>query len=298
MITQISETSVLETIQESILHQAILEGFVFDETIAIDATHIEAHDQVPVKEDKPKPEPKKRGRKSKEEREKCLQEKAKSEQNLPLYEKPIEVQLDASLQELRSSAPIIPKWGIKKNSEGKNIFWFGDKGHLVVGTKSQYIFQSLFTSGNLNDGKGVNPLLKGVQERFPALSIQYGTMDADYDYMPIYTQLYRMKTQSVITYNKKNEQELIGYNEHFGPTCVREHAYRYDRRDAKYETLKYTRPKECKDCLLAKDSLCQKVYKVKITTDLRKYTAPARGSNALFHQNRMSDLEVQTTLKH
>ena len=31
-------------------------------------------------------------------------------------------------------------------------------------------------------------------------------------------------------------------------------------------------------CPLAKDSLCQKIYKVKIETDLRRYTAPARGS--------------------
>ena len=48
----------------------------------------------------------------------------------------------------------------------------------------------------------------------------------------------------------------------------------------KYETLKYTQPKECKDRPLANDDLCQKVYKVRITTDLRKYTAPARGSKA------------------
>ena len=35
-----------------------------------------------------------------------------------------------------------------------------------------------------------------------------------------------------------------------------------------------------KTVLLANDGLCQKVYKVRITTDLRKYTAPARGSKA------------------
>ncbi|MDQ0341056.1 hypothetical protein J2S00_003900, partial [Caldalkalibacillus uzonensis] len=50
--------------------------------------------------------------------------------------------------------------------------------------------------------------------------------------------------------------------------------------DSKYQTLKFTRPKECKDCPLAHDSLCQKVYKIRITTDLRRYTAPARGSKA------------------
>ena len=35
-------------------------------------------------------------------------------------------------------------WGVKKNSEGKNVFWYGYKAHLAVGTKSQYILQSLF----------------------------------------------------------------------------------------------------------------------------------------------------------
>lgn len=56
------------------------------------------------------------------------------------------------------------------------------------------------------------------------------------------------------------------------------YAYRYDSYDAKYEMLKYVRPRACESCPLAQDSLCQKGYKVKMTTDLRKYTAPARGS--------------------
>ena len=41
----------------------------------------------------------------------------------------------------------------------------------------------------------------------------------------------------------------------------------------------FVRPKECDTCPLAKGSLCQKVYKVKIETDIRKYTAPGRGSD-------------------
>lgn len=279
VITQISESNVLECVQETLLLQAISEGFVSDDTVAIDATHIEARDQAPKsKEEKPEPKPKKRGRKSKEEHEKWLEEKAEKEANLSLYEKPMEAQLDVSLDDLRTFVPIDPKWGIKKNSEGKNTFWFGYKGHLAVGTKSQYILQSLFSSGSLNDGKAAIPLLKGIQERLPSLVIRFGTLDAGYDYMPIYEQIYRMNAQSVIAYNKKNESDPIGFDKHFAPTCVREHSYRYDSFDAKYETLKYTRPKECHNCPLANDSLCQKVYKVKITTDLRRYTAPARGS--------------------
>ena len=225
-------------------------------------------------------EPKKRRRKPKEEREQWLIEQAEKEANMPLYEKKIEAQLDVPLAELRAEVPGDPKWGVKKNSEGKNVFWFGYKAHLIVGTSSQYILDSLFSSGSLNDGKAAIPLLKGVHERFPELSLRYHTMDADYDFEPIYEQVHRMDQQSVVAYNKRNEGELLGYDKHFAPTCFREHSYRYDSFDSKYETLKYTRPKECSDCPLANEGICQKVYKVKITQDLRKYTAPARGSLA------------------
>ncbi len=103
-------------------------------------------------------------------------------------------------------------------------------------------------------------------------------MDAGYDYEPIYTQIHRMGHQAIIAYNKRNEPEPIVFDKYFAPTCFRKHSYRYDSYDKRYKTLKYSRPRDCKNCPLANDSIFQKVYKVKITTDLRKYTAPARGS--------------------
>ena len=147
---------------------------------------------------------------------------------------------------------------------------------MAVGSKSQYILQSLVSSASLNDGKAAIPLLKGVQERLTSLNIQYGTLDAGYDYEAIYTQLYRMEAKAIIAYNKRNEGELLGFDEHFAPTCVREHSYRYDSFDERYRTLKYTQPSECKTCPLVHDSLCQKVYKIKMETDIRKYSAPGR----------------------
>jgi transposase len=53
------------------------------------------------------------------------------------------------LDQLRADIPPNTEWGVKKNSKGKNVFWYGYKAHLAVGTKSQYILQSLFSSGNL-----------------------------------------------------------------------------------------------------------------------------------------------------
>lgn len=276
MISKLAETEIIENINSSTLLQAIDEGFVKDENVAIDACHFEARDQAPAQEKKTKPEPKKRGRKTKEEKEQYDQQKLEEEQNKTLYEKTIAEQFDVSLKELRTEIPIEPAWGIKKNSEGKNVFWYGYKAHLAVGTKSQYILQSIMSSGNLNDGKAAILLLKGIHSL--SLSIKYGMMDAGYDYTPIYQQLFRMDAHSIIAYNKRREGEIEGFDQHFAPTCVREHSYRYDSYDKKYKTIKYCRPKECKDCPLVSDSLCQKVYKVKIETNLRKYTAPARGS--------------------
>src|SRR5690606_41974011 len=128
--------------------------------------------------------------------------------------------------------------------------------------------------------KAAVPLLKGIHECVSLSTLRYETMYAGYDDEPIYTQVHRMGQQSVIAYDKRNEPGPTCFDKHFAPTCFREHSYRYDSFDPKYETLKYTRPKECKDCPLANEGLCQKVYKVKISTDLRKYTATARSSKA------------------
>lgn len=45
MITKISYPNVSKCIQETLLHQAISEGFITDDTTAMDATHIEARNE-------------------------------------------------------------------------------------------------------------------------------------------------------------------------------------------------------------------------------------------------------------
>jgi len=117
LVDKLEASNVLEQVQEQVIEQALEEGFITDDTIAIDATHFEARDQAPPKQEKVKPTPKKRGRRSKVEREQWLREQAEKEANKPLYD--------------------------KKNSERKNEFWYGYKAHLAVSASSQYILQSL-----------------------------------------------------------------------------------------------------------------------------------------------------------
>lgn len=278
MVQIIAESNCLDLLQDYLIQTVLAEGFLSDEHIAIDATHFESRDASKPSEKKEPVPPKKRGRKSKEEQVAHLAEQTEIEANQTTYEKEIKHQLDTPLNVLFQDAPIQPMWGIKKNSEGKNTFWFGYKGHLAVSTKSQYIVASFMTSGNLSDSKAAIPLLKKIQE-LSHNQFTTGIFDAGYDYEAIYEQLYRYKMRAVIPYNKRNEGEFLGFDELFHPTCVLERSYRYDSYDEKYNTLKFTRPKECGSCPLNHDSLCQKVYKIKCDSDLRKFTSPPRGAD-------------------
>lgn len=277
MITLISESDAMTRIHDDLILLAIQEAHITEENIAIDATHFEARDRATGSKNKKKPASKKRGRKPKAEREQWLKEKEAAEKALPIYEKKIEHQLAESVETLFREAPLAPMWGVKKNSEGKNVYWFGYKAHLAVSTKSQYILAGFMTSGNLHDSKAAIPLLKKIEQNLPT-KFNAGLFDAGYDYKPIYEQLQAQNLQAVIPYNQRNEGEVVGFDEHFAPTCVLEHSYRYDSFDTRYNTLKYTRPKECANCPLQHDSLCQKTFKIKQSTDIRKYTYPARGS--------------------
>ncbi|WP_431028769.1 transposase [Lysinibacillus sp. LZ02] len=276
LVDVISQSEVFDKLQDDLIQTAFTEGFLNDQHLSVDATHFEARDASKPSEKKEKA-PKKRGRKSKKEREAWLAEQAEIETNLTTYEKKLEAQLTIPTPTLWQDIPIEPKWGVKKNSDGKNTFWFGFKGHLAVSTKSQYIVARLMSSGNLSDSKAAIPLLKKIAEVIPK---QFSTtiFDAGYDYEAIYRQILHQDMKAVIPYVKRRESEILGFDEHFRPTCVREHSYCYDSFDEKYSSLKFTRPKECATCPLREDSLCQKVFKIKCETDIRKYTYPARGS--------------------
>ena len=286
MIQKIHASSALGEIQNELVSQAFQEGFIEGDVIAIDATHIEARDRLPEKkkeEEVPvKQSPKKRGRKPKAEREIWLKEQQELEENRPLFEKKIEAQLPLDFKTIEQQIPQGPHWGIKKNSEGKNVFWFGFKGHLLVDCKSQYILKSLLSSGNVNDGKMAIPLLKALHELHPKLKPSYTLFDAGYDYAPIYHQAKAIGSRPLIDYNPRNEQLPEDKDKYFRPKCQEGHSYRYDSYDSQYDTLKYTQPKECKECPLKENNQCQKAFKVKVSSDPRKYTVPARGSGSYF----------------
>lgn len=287
LIQKLQKSQVFQQSQEQLVQEAFQEGFIDASAIAMDATHVEARDRGPDKKkddtdllatELPK---KKRGRKSKGERDQWLNEQLELEENRPLFEKKVEAQLPYTYDDLLKEIPLSPAWGVKKNSEGKNVFWYGFKAHLLVDCKSQYILTALLSSGNINDGKMAIPLLKGLAERHSGLPVSHVLADAGYDLVPIYKQTEIMGARALIDYNRRNEQQDVDVDKYFRPICKEGHSYRYDSYDSKYETLKYTQPKECQECPF-NNGQCQKVFKQKVEENPRRYTVPARGSDSYY----------------
>lgn len=64
---------------------------------------------------------------------------------------------------------------------------------------------------------------------FYSLQFLFALIDVGCDYETNYKQVYQMKGFSIIAYNKSNVSDNL--DEHFEPTCIKEHSYRYDRFD-------------------------------------------------------------------
>jgi transposase len=124
------------------------------------------------------------------------------------------------------------------------------------------------------------PLLKALAQRHPYLDIKHVLLDAGYDFDAVYQQVRKIGARPLIDYNPRNEAPIEGKDKDFKPVCKEGHPYVYDSFDAKYESLKYTRPKECANCPLFEQGEYQSVFKIKVESDVRKYTVPARGSHS------------------
>ncbi|MFD2882317.1 transposase [Paenibacillus rhizoplanae] len=154
--------------------------------------------------------------------------------------------------------------------------YYGFKANLLVDTNSQYILSGLWSSANPNDQRMAVVLLKGLLLKFPMLKVKHILGDKGYDCAAIYQLIHSLGAYPAIALIHHKDPPA-GMNLDYTPVCTQGHAYRYDSFDAKYETLKYTRPSECQGCALS-GSDCQKVFKIRIQTDLRLHSYPARGS--------------------
>ncbi|WP_059041934.1 transposase [Paenibacillus rubinfantis] len=313
LIHALQQNGLLEKLQDRLVLSALEEGFVSGTHIAVDSSIVEAWDcqfsesaskrraarrskkqsktpeleqlKLDVTESQPPPvseRPRKptypRGRASAEETERRRKEREAYEASLGPFEKKVEDMLSSTYDELLAALPRQAARCDKKNSKGRLTSWYGFKANILVDTDSQYILSGVFSSANPNDQRMAILLLKGLPLKFPMLKVKHVLGDKGYDSKAVYQLIHSLGAYPVIDIIHHTEPPE-GMNRDYSPVCKEGHAYRYDSFDTKYETLRYTRPNECKDCPFAESS-CQKVFKIRIETDLRKHTYPARGSES------------------
>lgn len=313
LIHALQQNGLLEKLQDGLVLSAMEEGFVTGTHIAVDSSIVEAWDcqfsesaskrraarrvkkqdkasaaeqlqlaagesQTPPSRERPKKPVYGRGRISAEEKERRRKELETYEASLEPFEKKIEAMLPYTYEELLAALPRQAARCDKKNSKGRLTSWYGFKANVLVDTDSQYILSGVFSSANPNDQRMAILLLKGLEQKFPSLKVKHVLGDKGYDSKAVYQLIHSLGAYPIIDMIHHTEPPE-GMNKDYNPVCKEGHAYKYDSFDPKYKTLRYTRPSECKDCPFAKSG-CQKIFKIRMETDLRKHTYPARGSKS------------------
>lgn len=308
LITRLAQSGVLRNVLDTLVDQAIANGFLSGEILAIDSSHIEAFDRnpklderkettvsapsvceepalfsadtcTPSKEAKPqKPKRSKRGGIPKAEMIEWRKQMDAYKASLSLFEREVADMLPARYEELARDMPQYPSTGAKGDPRGTHRvkFWYGYKANLLVDTVSQYIVAGETCSAHVSDQRPAIMLLKRLQERFPDLKVKHVLADKGYDSEPVYRQIRELGAFPIIPLIHRTKLPLRE-DKHYRPLCEQGHPYRYDSYDPKRGTVKFTRPKECTTCPLLAQG-CQKVIKIRMETDVRKYTAPGRGS--------------------
>ncbi|MEK0313909.1 transposase [Cohnella sp. 56] len=307
LYTKLADSGVLWTLHEQMIRRAYAAGFISGDILCMDSSHIEADENSPARKkaktaapDTPHPaliteaavsvpapspvaDPRKqykRGRPKAEDMERRRQERAAWEASLPLFERKIEEMLPLPFEDLQPHIPKDPSSSSKTGSDGKQKWWYGYKLHALADSKSQYLVSALFSSAHVSDGRIAIPLLKKFTGDLPNWSVRHVLADAGYDFMAVYKQVREMNAWPLIDFNERSDKPPEGYNEQFSPICEKGHAFVYDSFDAQYKRLKFTRPKECATCPLPSKDQCQKIKKIKVGQDLRRFTVPARASQS------------------
>lgn len=261
MKTLSQHLDLLETMNQALLRCVNEEFGIFNENVAIDVTSVEARTKA-HQTDNPK---------------------------LPSTKEQRAMTTEAILAQV----PSYPSWGVKKNSQGKNYFWFGYKATLAVSSSSQYILHLHVASAFAADVSLAIPTVRKVHELTRQTQPNnYYLFDKGYDASALYEEVHQLNHEPIISLKKvpKNVGEV---NDHFTPTCLLEYSYRYDSYDKRYGALKFSRPEmHCRECPLKREGLCQQVIKIKQMNDPRKYNHPARGTFAWKHlYNQRSSVE-------
>lgn len=98
-----------------------------------------------------------------------------------------------------------PNWGMKRDTHGNNIRWFGWKLHILSDSKSELPLSIMVTPANIHDGNIAIPLVKVLKEDYNQFfRPKYYAMNSGYDYKNIYVSIINdFEDVPIIAYNPR-----------------------------------------------------------------------------------------------
>lgn len=115
-----------------------------------------------------------------------------------------------------------PNWGMKRDTNGNNIRWFGWKLHILCDSKSEIPLDICMTPANVHDGTVVLDLIDQFLGNYNhSFNPSYYAMDSGYDYESIYRRIIDdYDAIPVIAYNPRGSKAPPeGLDQDMHPVC-------------------------------------------------------------------------------
>ena len=171
-------------------------------------------------------------------------------------------------------------WGIKSDTFGKKMRWFGYKIHLSTDTASDLPMAIIVTPANRNDGD-VGPAMIEKTVAITEKQLKYAMLDAGYDQVKNYEAVHNQGAQAIIPLNLRGEKEPpTGFASNGTPKCSMGFEMTYwgvDKNALKFRCPHATGKVDCPmGTTWCSSSNYGMVKKVHVDEDLRRFCSPHR----------------------
>lgn len=136
-----------------------------------------------------------------------------------------------------------PNWGMKRDTNGNNIRWFGWKLHILCDSKSELPLDILVTPASKYDGSLALPLIEQFYSNYKGIfKPRYYAMDSAYDLDYVYKDIVnKYEGVPIISYNPRGSlSPPEGLDKDFNPICSGGYKLIYWGKDGSY--LKFRCP--------------------------------------------------------
>ncbi|WP_422487394.1 transposase [Gudongella sp. DL1XJH-153] len=130
-----------------------------------------------------------------------------------------------------------PNWGMKRDTNGNNIRWFGWKLHILCDAKSELPLSIKVTPASVHDGSVASDMIKDFLDSYAGLfKPSHYLMDSGYDYDYLYREIVdTYDATPIIAYNPRGSKAPPeGLNESLHPVCSAGYELKYWGKDASY----------------------------------------------------------------